>query len=87
MPTLFSPDHPWFVHTFRGTDDQVHVVISLRRHVRRHANLRATCAFRLADSQRLAPHHDATRNAPVTCASCLVSFTGFDDLHARALGD
>lgn len=82
--TVFHPDHPIFAHVFR-IDDVVHAQISTRQRIPRNGTARVICGVRIdQDAQRIAPHSDPGRSAPITCDSCMRSFTGVADLADRA---
>jgi hypothetical protein len=69
------------VHTFRF-DMTVHACVSLSgaSKVNRATNYTA-CGLALANMQRLAPHHDPTRSAPISCSRCSAMVTTLMDLH------
>lgn len=70
-------------HVFRDSDGQNHVVLSAANRVSRRANPshRALCARRITPDMTRRLTTDAGRiQAPVTCDSCLRSFTGFVDV-------
>jgi hypothetical protein len=84
MPTMFHPDHPWFVHQFQTPDRQIHTVITMRRNLRRKPNQMATCATPIEGAIPIVPHDDPTRSVPTSCDRCIDSFNGFVSLADRA---
>ena len=70
-----------YAHLFRDSNGVVHAIVTNRPHIKRNGRHVTCCAKRIDETmQRIVPHSEIGRTAPITCEADLAVMTALLDM-------